>query len=259
MTDFGSTFKGKVALVTGGARGIGRAVALAFAEKGAAVAVADMSKKDCEETIRLIEDKGGRAIAVACNVCNSDAVKNAVDRTIAELGGLDFACNNAGIDQMGVSTAKCTEVEWDRVVGTDLRGVFLCLKHELAVMIERGGGAIVNMASGAGIRGFPGQPAYVAAKHGVVGLTKAAALDHIEDGVRVNVVCPGITNTPMMRGIIDGPESSEEAMVAEEPIGRMGRPEEIAAAEVWLCSDAAGFVVGHAMVVDGGQTVGHTR
>lgn len=259
MTEQGKSFHGKVAFVTGAGSGIGRATALAFAREGAAVALADVSEEGNRETARLIDEQGGRALVVTCDVRLSEDVKAALDRTVEAFGRLDYACNNAGVDQMGVSTAECTEEDWDRVVGTDLRGVFLCLKHELALMIQRGGGAIVNIASGAGIMGFPGQPAYVAAKHAVIGLTKAAALDHIGQNVRVNVVCPGITDTPMMKGITGGTPEGEASMIAEEPIGRMGRPEEIAAAVIWLCSDAASFVVGHAMVVDGGQTAGHTR
>ncbi|MFT3688441.1 glucose 1-dehydrogenase [Paenirhodobacter sp.] len=252
-------FKGKVALVTGAGSGIGQATALAFAQEGASVVLADLTEDKARETARMIEEQGGRALVVACNVRKGEEVKAALDRTVETFGRLDYACNNAGIDQMGVPTVECTEEQWDAIINTNLRGVFLCLKHELAVMIKQGGGAIVNIASGAGIMGFPNQPAYVASKHGVVGLTKAAALDHIKHNVRVNVVCPGITSTPMMKGITDNMPQGEAPMIAEEPIGRMGRPEEIAAAVIWLCSDAASFAVGTALVVDGGQTAGHNR
>lgn len=245
---------GKVAFVTGAGSGIGRATAIAFAAAGASVALIDASAEAVRETALMISEKGGQALAITCDVRQTEQVKAALDQTVETFGGLNCAFNAAGVDQTGVPTAECTEEDWDRVITTDLRGLFVCLKHELQTMAKGGGGAIVNCSSGAGVKGFKGQPAYVASKHAVVGLSKAAALDHIGQGIRVNVLCPGITDTPMMANITGNTPEGKAPMIAQEPIGRMGRPEEIAAAALWLCSDAASFVVGSTMLVDGGQT-----
>jgi NAD(P)-dependent dehydrogenase (short-subunit alcohol dehydrogenase family) len=249
------SFAGKVAFVTGAANGIGRAAALAFAREGAGVVVADISEPGSQETVRLIEGLGGRAVAVRCDVTQTEDVKAALDKTIETFGRLDFAFNNAGSEQPVTATADLTEEEWDRIVTINLRSVFLCMKHEIPLLLKQGGGAIVNTSSGAGVKGFKGQAAYAAAKHGVVGLTKSAALDYAPRNVRINAVCPGIIDTPMMDRFTGGTAAGRERVIAQEPVGRMGRPEEIADAVVWLCSDAAAFVVGHAMVIDGGQTV----
>jgi NAD(P)-dependent dehydrogenase (short-subunit alcohol dehydrogenase family) len=249
------SYAGKVAFVTGAGSGIGRATALAFARGGASVVVSDISEQNARETARRIEELGGRALAFTCDVTRTEDVKAALDKTIETFGRLDFAFNNAGVEQKMVPTADLEEGEWDRIVNTDLRGVFLCMKHEIPLMLKQGGGAIVNTSSGAGVKGFKGQAAYVAAKHGVVGLTKAAALDYAPQNIRINAVCPGIISTPMMDRFTGGTPEGRERVIAQEPIGRMGKPEEIADAVVWLCSDAAAFVVGHAMVIDGGQTV----
>jgi NAD(P)-dependent dehydrogenase (short-subunit alcohol dehydrogenase family) len=179
----------------------------------------------------------------------------ALDRAVETFGRLDFAFNNAGVEQPITATAALTEKDWDRIVGINLRSVFLCMRHEIPLMLKQGGGAIVNTSSGAGVKGFAGQGAYCAAKHGVVGLTRAAALDYAKANIRVNAVCPGIIETPMMDRFRGGTPEGRERVIAQEPIGRMGKPEEIASAVLWLCSDAAAFMVGHAMVMDGGQTV----
>ena len=249
------SYAGKVAFVTGAATGIGRATALAFAREGAGVVVADVAEQGNRETARIIEAAGGRAHAVACDVRRAEDVKAVLDNTVETFGRLDVAFNNAGVEQPIMPTADLTEEEWDRLVDIDLRGVFLCMKHEIPLMLEQGGGAIVNTSSDAGVKGFAGQAAYCAAKYGIVGLTKAAALDYASQNIRVNAVCPGIIETPMMDRFSGGTPEGRERVISQEPIGRMGTPEEIAAAVVWLCSDAASFATGHAMVVDGGQTV----
>jgi NAD(P)-dependent dehydrogenase (short-subunit alcohol dehydrogenase family) len=249
-------FTDKVAFVTGAASGIGREAALAFAREGAKVVVADISEQGNQETVHLIEDQGGQAIAVKCDVTRSEDVKAALDKTVEAFGRLDFAFNNAGIEPRNPApTAEYEEEEWNRIIDINLRGVFLCMKHEIPLILKQGGGAIVNTSSGAGIIGIKGSPAYTAAKHGVIGLTKAAALDYAAQNIRVNAVCPGYIDTPMMGRFTGGTDEGRAQVIAEEPIGRMGKPEEIAAAVVWLCSDAAAFMVGHAMVIDGGQTV----
>jgi NAD(P)-dependent dehydrogenase (short-subunit alcohol dehydrogenase family) len=250
-------FGGKVAFVTGAASGIGRAAALAFARAGASVVAADVSEQGNEETARLIEQQGGRALAVRCDVTKAADVKAALDKAIAIVGRLDFAFNNAGIEtKKPAPTADYDEQEWNRIIDINLRGVFLCMKHELPLILKHGeGGAIVNTSSGAGIIGIKGSPAYTAAKHGVIGLTKAAALDYAAQNIRINAICPGYIATPMMDRFTGGTAEGRAKVIAEEPAGRMGTPEEVAAAAVWLCSDAAAFMVGHAMVMDGGQTV----
>jgi NAD(P)-dependent dehydrogenase (short-subunit alcohol dehydrogenase family) len=248
-------FAGKVAFVTGAGSGIGRTTALAFAREGASVVVADVSEEGNNETARTIEERGGRALALRCDVTQSEEVRAALDQAVEAFGRLDIAFNNAGAEQKVNATADITEEEWDRIIAINLRGVFVSMKYEIPLMLNQGGGAIVNTSSGAGIRGFGGGAAYTAAKHGVIGLTKDAAVDYAQANIRVNAVCPGIIDTEMMQRHTGGTSEGRDRVIASEPVGRMGTPEEIAAAVLWLCSDAATFVTGHAMVVDGGQTV----
>lgn len=257
MTDTGSgQFAGKVAFITGAGSGIGRATALAFAAQGANVVASDSSEKDVHETARLIEEQGGQALPVRCDVVRSDDVATAVAATVQQFGRLDFAFNNAGVEQPAAPLHEIGDEDWDRIIDVNLRGVFYGMKHEIPAMLQAGGGAIVNTSSGAGVIGFAGQGVYAASKHGVIGLTKAAALDYAAAGVRVNAVCPGIIETPMMDRFSGGTEEGRHRVIGQEPVGRMGRPEEIASAVLWLCSDLGAFTVGHALVVDGGQTVG---
>lgn len=239
------------------ASGIGRAAALAFARAGASVVAADVSGQGNAETVRMIEEQGGRALAVRCDVTRVEDVKAALDKAVEAFGRLDFAFNNAGIEpRKPAPTAEYEEEEWNRIIDINLRSVFLCMKHEIPLILQHGeGGAIVNTSSGAGIIGIKGSPAYTAAKHGLLGLTKAAALDYAAQNIRINAVCPGYIETLMMERFTGGTPEGRAKVVAEEPIGRMGKPEEIAEAVIWLCSDAAAFMVGHAMVIDGGQTI----
>jgi NAD(P)-dependent dehydrogenase (short-subunit alcohol dehydrogenase family) len=256
MSDTTARFAGKTAFVTGGGGGIGRATALAFARRGAGVVIADLAEDAGAATARMIEDEGGRALAVRCDVTQGEDVRAALDRAVEVFGRLDFAFNNAGVEQPVTSTADLTEQQWDRIVAINLRSVFLCMKHQIPLMLVHGGGAIVNTSSGAGVVGIAGQAAYTAAKHGVIGLTKSAALEYARSGVRINAVCPGIIATEMMDRFTGGTAEGRDRVIAQEPVGRMGTADEVAAAVMYLCSDEAGFVVGHAMVVDGGQTVG---
>ena len=255
MKDQARSYEGKVAFVTGAANGIGRATAMAFAREGANVVVADIAEIGIRETARIIEEFGGRALPVKCDVTRAEEVNEALDLTISTFGRLDAAFNNAGVEQPITPAADLTEQEWDRIVDINLRSVFLCMKYEAPLMLKQRSGVIVNTSSGAGVRGIAGQAAYCAAKHGVIGLTKAAALDYAASNVRVNAVCPGIIDTPMMDRFTEGTSQGRERVIAQEPVGRMGKPAEIAEAVLWLCSNPAAFVVGHALVIDGGQTV----
>jgi NAD(P)-dependent dehydrogenase (short-subunit alcohol dehydrogenase family) len=243
---------GKVVVVTGAGSGIGRATARIFSREGAKVVVADVAVEGGEETVRLITAAGREATFVKTDVSHTAEVEALVQKTVATYGRLDCAFNNAGIEGVIQPTADYGEEHWDRVLAINLKGVWLCMKYEIQQMLKQGGGAIVNTASVAGLIGLSGFSAYVAAKHGVNGLTKTAALEYAKAGIRVNAVCPGAIRTPMFeRGVRDNP-GIEEQIVAMEPIGRMAAPEEVGEAVVWLCSDAASFVTGLPMAVDGG-------
>jgi NAD(P)-dependent dehydrogenase (short-subunit alcohol dehydrogenase family) len=243
---------GKVALVTGGASGIGRATAAAFAREGASVVVADVSMEGGEETAVSIRGAGGDAVFVRTDVSQAADVETLVSEIITVYGRLDCACNNAGIEGVMAPTAECTEENWDRVIGINLKGVWLCMRRELHEMLSVGGGSIVNMSSVAGLVGFATLPAYCATKGGVIQLTKTAALEYAGAGIRVNAICPGGIRTPMVERIEATSPEMEANLLAMHPMGRLGTPEEVAEAVVWLCSDAASFVTGQALAVDGG-------
>jgi NAD(P)-dependent dehydrogenase (short-subunit alcohol dehydrogenase family) len=248
-------FGGKVAFVTGAGSGIGRATALAFAAAGASVIAADRNPNDNNDTVELITSSDGNAIATTCDVTNSDDIQAALQQGIDRFGRLDIAFNNAGVELRATPAADISEDDWDRVLNINLRGVFLCMKYEIPLLLQHGGGTIVNTSSGAGVKGFPGGAAYGASKFGVIGLTKSAALDYAADNIRINAICPGIIDTNMMDRFTGGTEAGRAEVIAQEPIGRMGHPDEIAAAVLWLSSPAAAFTIGHALVIDGGQTI----
>jgi NAD(P)-dependent dehydrogenase (short-subunit alcohol dehydrogenase family) len=245
---------GKVALVTGGGSGIGQATALAFAQAGARVMVADQHEDGGTATVQRIHAIGGEAAFVPVDVTVATQVEAMVDATVTRYGRLDYAHNNAGIGAGRARTAEYTEAMWERVLAVNLTGVWLCLKYEIPHMLAQGGGAIVNTASVAGLRGGRRAAAYVASKHGVVGPTKSAALDYARDGIRINAVCPGYIRTPMLGPRLQATPEVETKMAALHALGRLGTPEEVAQAVVWLCSEAASFVTGQALTVDGGWT-----
>jgi NAD(P)-dependent dehydrogenase (short-subunit alcohol dehydrogenase family) len=243
---------GKVALVTGGASGIGRATALAFAREGAKLVIADMNDEGGHQTVHMITEQGGEAIFIQVDVTSASAVEALISKTVETYGRLDCAHNNAGIGSgVRARTAEYPEERWHQVIAVNLTGVWLCMKYEIVQMLHQGGGAMVNTASIAGLVGGAGGTAYTASKHGVVGLTKTAALEYATQGIRVNCVCPGYIQTPMTAQGMSDPEQRAR-IIAREPLGRVGQPEEIAETVVWLCSDAASFVTGHTMTIDGG-------
>ncbi len=244
--------KDKIALVTGGSSGIGRAAALAFARAGAKVAVADLNAIGGQETVSFIKNAGGEACFIEADMGQAASVEAMVQKTVETYGRLDYAHNNAGVEGSLSLTAELEEDQWDHVIRINLTGVWLCMKYEIPHMLQQGSGAIVNTSSSGGLIGAERFPAYVASKHGVVGLTKTAALEYAKSGIRVNTVCPGVIETSMVERVTGNSSDVLKKMIAAEPMGRSGQPEEIAEAVVWLCSDAASFVTGHAMAVDGG-------
>jgi NAD(P)-dependent dehydrogenase (short-subunit alcohol dehydrogenase family) len=244
---------GKAALVTGGGSGIGRATALKLAQEGARVMIADYVQESGERTVKMIKDAGGNASFFSADVSMAKQIEAMVAKAVETYGRLDCAFNNAGIEgRMGGSTVECSEENFDRTIAVNLKGVWLCMKYEIPQMLKQGGGSIVNTASALGLVAIAGAPAYNASKHGVVGLTRTAALEYAAKNIRVNCVCPGVIRTPMVERVIDSGNFSEQDFIAGEPVGRMGKPEEIAAGVVWLLSDAASFVTGHPMAIDGG-------
>jgi NAD(P)-dependent dehydrogenase (short-subunit alcohol dehydrogenase family) len=247
------TFEGKVALVTGAGKGIGLATAQAFAEAGATVVLADIIEPK-EQALELV-NAGYKAAFFRCDVADDKAVKRLIEWTISTYGRLDAAFNNAGIQTPQTPAAEISNEDFDRTVAVDLRGVWNCMKYEIPQMLKQGEGSIVNTSSQGGVTGFPGQAAYIACKHGVIGLTRTAALDYAQQGIRINAICPGAIRTPMAEELIRRNPAIETEIVKSIPVGRLGKPEEIADAVLWLCSSGASFVIGHALIVDGGFTV----
>ena len=255
MSNNALDFSGKVALVTGAASGMGLATAQAFAEAGAAVVLADFREDVVKAEAQKLAAAGHKAIAVRCDVSDDAQVAAMVDRTVSEFSRLDAAFNNAGVMARIAPTAESTREEWDRVIGINLRGVWSSMKHELRQMERQSSGAIVNNASVGALTGNPGIGSYIASKHGVVGLTRTAALEYIKHGIRVNAVNPGLIDTQIARDVVSGDEQAYAEIAKGVPIARAGRPEEIASAVLWLCSPGASYVVGQALTIDGGMTI----
>jgi NAD(P)-dependent dehydrogenase (short-subunit alcohol dehydrogenase family) len=248
-------FENQVALVTGAASGMGLATAKAFAEAGASVALADWNEEAVRAAAAELVAAGHKAIAIRCDVTDEAQVKAMVEQTVKAFGRLDAAFNNAGVQSPIAETADADGAEFDRVTAINLRGVWSCMKYELIQMREQGSGAIVNCSSLGGLVGVAGRGTYHAAKHGVLGLTKSAALEYAARGIRVNAVCPGIIDTPMVSGMLEKEPEAMDLLMKDQPIGRLGRAEEVAAAVLWLSGPGASFVIGHGLVVDGGYTV----
>jgi NAD(P)-dependent dehydrogenase (short-subunit alcohol dehydrogenase family) len=244
--------QGKAVLVTGGGSGIGRATSLRLAKEGAKIMIADYVPEGAERTVAMIKEGGGTASCVAADVSITKQVEMIVNKTVETYGRIDGAFNNAGIEGRMADTVASSEENFDRIIAINLKAVWLCMKYEIPQMLKQGGGAIVNTASVAGLVGFEGLSAYCASKSGVIGLTKTAALEFAQKNLRVNCVCPGVINTPMVARLVDSGGMNEGDLTAGEPVGRMGKPEEIGEGVVWLLSDAASFVTGHSMVIDGG-------
>jgi len=244
-------FDGKVVIVTGASGGIGRASALAFAASGAKVVVSDVQEEKGRETVSLIGEAGGTALFQRCDVSNEEQVRALISAAVSEYGQLDFAHNNAGVNRPGSNEWETGD--WSLSINVNLSAVMYCMREEIAAMQASGGGAIVNTASVNGLVGNPSQPGYVASKHGVVGLTRSAALRYARENIRVNAICPGVVDTPMVEAVSKIPQY-REAIEKMTPMGRMAQPEEIASAVLWLCSEQASFVTGHPLVIDGGAT-----
>lgn len=242
-------YTGKVAFVTGAASGIGRATAVAFAAEGARVAILDRTADVLRETVGAVKEAGGDVLAIACDVSIPEQVEAAVAQAVKAFGRIDCAFNNAGVENKAAPLHQIELEEWDRILGINLRGAFLCMKHEVAQMLRQGGGVVVNTSSGAGIRGVAGGASYAASKHAIIGMTRSAALDYAKLNIRVNAVLPGNIATPMMDRFTGG---DIQKAIDLEPVGRLGKPEEIAEAVLWMCSDLGGFVTGASIVVDGG-------
>ena len=246
---------GKVALVTGGSSGIGKATALAFAQRGAKVVIASRGQAHGEAAVEEIKARGGDALWVQTDVSQAEQVEALVKRTIEAYGRLDYAFNNGGSGGMGGWITDIQEADWDATLDGYLKSVWLCMKFELIEMLKQGNGAIVNTSSVDGQRAFPWDPVYSAAKHGVLGLTKSAAMQYAEKGIRINAVCPGWIRTPPVEDMIKRNPDSKHGMLQHQPIGRLGEPEEVAEAVVWLCSEQASLIVGTALAVDGGYLI----
>jgi NAD(P)-dependent dehydrogenase (short-subunit alcohol dehydrogenase family) len=246
--------KGKVAIVTGAASGIGRATAELFAIHGATVVLVDQDPKGVNETLELVKKAGEKGVALQVDISKEGEIRDMVAETISRFGRLDYACNNAGIEGEQSFTVECTAKNWERVIRTNLEGTWLCMKYEIPEMLKANKGAIVNISSIAGLLGFPGIPAYVSSKHGINGLTKTAALEYAEQGIRINSVCPGAIQTPMIDRFVGDQTEERKNLIAQHPMGRLGKPAEVAEAVVWLCSDKASFVTGQTLAVDGGFT-----
>lgn len=245
----------KVAIVTGGSSGIGRACAVAFAREGAKVVVADLNISEGEKTVQLVKEAGSDGVFVATDVSKEAEVKALTEKTIAVFGRLDYGVNNAGIEQEITPLTEQTESTFDKIISVNLKGVWLCMKYQLSEILKNGGGAIVNISSVAGLVGFPNISIYAASKHAVLGLTKSAALEYAKSGIRINAICPGAIETPMLSGFIENNEELKQQVINMHPIGRFGKPEEIAEGVIWLCSSKASFVTGHSLVIDGGMVV----
>ncbi|HUE15969.1 MAG TPA: SDR family oxidoreductase [Planctomycetaceae bacterium] len=249
-----SEFQGKVALVTGGTSGIGRAAAIAYAREGAKVVVAGRRAAEGEETVRLVRAQGREALFVPTDVAQEAQVKNLIGRTLEQFGRLDFAFNNAGIEHKPTPFLEQTVETYDQVMDINVKGVWLSMRHEIPAMLKSGGGAIVNTSSAFGVIAFPGVEIYVASKHAVIGLTKSAAVEFGKQGIRINAVLPAAIETDMYRRFVGENAESKAALTAMHPIGRIGTPEEIADTVIWLCSSRSSFVIGHSLLVDGGFT-----
>lgn len=249
-----SMFAGKVALVTGATSGIGRATAIAFVKHGAKVVAAGRREDEGQKTVRQVKDAGGDGLFVKTDVSRAADVEALIAATVRAYGRLDFAFNNAGVDEGMTSIVDETEADYDRIMTINVKGVWLCIKHEVAQMLKNGGGSIVNTSSVAGLVGMPVVPLYTASKHAVIGLTRSAALAYAKSSIRVNAVCPGAVDTEMTGRFFGDNEQLRQAVMSMHPVGRIGTAEEIASAVVWLCSPQAGFVTGHALAADGGYT-----